>query len=163
MKTGFICASGFNMVASATRNGRTLIAVVLGADSSTARGELAAQLLNQGFSQFSLGLKPSLATFASRPSPGPTTDLHEFICGGKPKQDSDEGPVLARAAPELALEPRFVLMEPVVVFTGRADPGPGKAVTKEAAAAPAKKGAPAPGIPLPRPRPTYPAGASLAR
>ena len=30
MKTGFICASGFNLVASATRNGKRLIAVVLG-------------------------------------------------------------------------------------------------------------------------------------
>ena len=30
MKTGFICDSGFNMVASATREGRKLIAVVLG-------------------------------------------------------------------------------------------------------------------------------------
>ena len=34
MKTGFICASGFNLVASATRNGKRLIAVVLGAPSS---------------------------------------------------------------------------------------------------------------------------------
>src|SRR6478609_317046 len=33
MKTGFICASGYNLVASATRNGRRLIAVVLGAYS----------------------------------------------------------------------------------------------------------------------------------
>ncbi|MCJ9735991.1 D-alanyl-D-alanine carboxypeptidase family protein, partial [Bradyrhizobium sp. PRIMUS42] len=32
-KTGFICASGYNLVASATRNGRRLIAVVLGASS----------------------------------------------------------------------------------------------------------------------------------
>src|SRR5262249_34123148 len=31
MKTGFICASGFNLVASATRNNKRLIAVVLGA------------------------------------------------------------------------------------------------------------------------------------
>src|ERR1039458_7229800 len=31
MKTGFICASGYNVVASATRNGRRLIAIVLGA------------------------------------------------------------------------------------------------------------------------------------
>jgi D-alanyl-D-alanine carboxypeptidase len=30
MKTGFICASGFNLVASATRRGKRLIAVVLG-------------------------------------------------------------------------------------------------------------------------------------
>jgi D-alanyl-D-alanine carboxypeptidase len=39
MKTGFICASGFNLVASATRNGRRLIAVVLGAPSSPVRAE----------------------------------------------------------------------------------------------------------------------------
>ena len=34
MKTGFICAAGFNLVASATRNGKRLIAVVLGAPSA---------------------------------------------------------------------------------------------------------------------------------
>src|SRR4030081_990498 len=34
MKTGFICASGFNLVATATRDGKRLIAVVLGAPSS---------------------------------------------------------------------------------------------------------------------------------
>ncbi len=32
-KTGFVCASGFNVVATASRGGRTLIAVVLGAYS----------------------------------------------------------------------------------------------------------------------------------
>ena len=38
-KTGFICASGYNLVASATRNGKRLIAVVLGASSGhDARG-----------------------------------------------------------------------------------------------------------------------------
>ena len=37
MKTGFICASGFNLVASATRNGKRLIAVVLGAPSGGVR------------------------------------------------------------------------------------------------------------------------------
>jgi D-alanyl-D-alanine carboxypeptidase len=30
MKTGFICASGFNQVSSATRNGKTVVSVVLG-------------------------------------------------------------------------------------------------------------------------------------
>src|SRR5437667_4648952 len=48
MKTGFICASGFNPVASAARNGRRLIAVVLGAPSSAARAMKAAQLLERG-------------------------------------------------------------------------------------------------------------------
>ena len=43
MKTGFICASGYNLVASATRNGRRLIAVVLGAHSGMDRAEKAAR------------------------------------------------------------------------------------------------------------------------
>lgn len=49
MKTGFICASGFNLAASATRNGRTIVAVVLGADRIDVREGLAAQLLTEGF------------------------------------------------------------------------------------------------------------------
>ncbi|WP_375658379.1 D-alanyl-D-alanine carboxypeptidase family protein [Bartonella sp. MR30HLJHH] len=49
MKTGFICASGFNLVASATRNKRTIITVILGANNITEREEKAAQLLETGF------------------------------------------------------------------------------------------------------------------
>src|SRR5437868_943660 len=61
MKTGFICASGFNLVATATRDGRRLIAVVLGAPSSSARAIKAAQLLERGFTVDPLGwLAPSL-------------------------------------------------------------------------------------------------------
>jgi len=48
MKTGFICASGFNLVATATRDGRRLIAVVLGAPSAAVRAEKAARRLEQG-------------------------------------------------------------------------------------------------------------------
>ena len=62
-KTGFICASGYNLVASATRDGRRLIAVVLGASSGTMRAVRAAQLLDRGFSGNTLTwLKPSLGT-----------------------------------------------------------------------------------------------------
>ncbi|WP_332065195.1 D-alanyl-D-alanine carboxypeptidase family protein [Bartonella sp. CB189] len=50
MKTGFICASGFNLVASATRNKRTIIAVVLGSTNISKREKKAAQLLEAGFS-----------------------------------------------------------------------------------------------------------------
>jgi len=49
MKTGFICASGFNLVGAAQRNGRTLIAVVLGASNGADRTLKAAQLLDSGF------------------------------------------------------------------------------------------------------------------
>lgn len=50
MKTGFVCASGFNLVSAAERGGRTLIAVVFGAASAADRTLKAAQLLDQGFS-----------------------------------------------------------------------------------------------------------------
>lgn len=49
MKTGFICASGFNLVSSATRGGKTIVAVVLGAKSQEERAALAANLLQAGF------------------------------------------------------------------------------------------------------------------
>jgi D-alanyl-D-alanine carboxypeptidase len=49
MKTGFVCNSGYNLVASATRNGRKLIAVILGAKSGGARAIKAKDLLEQGF------------------------------------------------------------------------------------------------------------------
>ena len=49
MKTGFICDSGFNVVASATRDGRKLIAVVLGEATAHDRSVRAENLLQHGF------------------------------------------------------------------------------------------------------------------
>ncbi len=49
MKTGFVCASGFNVVALAERGGQTLLTVVLGATSSSGRTVQAAQLFDHGF------------------------------------------------------------------------------------------------------------------
>ncbi len=48
MKTGFVCASGYNMVASAQRQGQQhLIAVVLGRSSQTDRAVAAARLITE--------------------------------------------------------------------------------------------------------------------
>ena len=49
MKTGFICASGYNLVASATRNGRRIVAVILGSRSGAARSKVAKTYLEKGF------------------------------------------------------------------------------------------------------------------
>jgi D-alanyl-D-alanine carboxypeptidase len=49
IKTGYICASGYNIAASASRSGRRLIAIVLGAKSAHERGIRTAKLLNAGF------------------------------------------------------------------------------------------------------------------
>ncbi len=63
MKTGFICASGFNLVATAQRDNKRLIAVVLGAPSGAARAMKAAEMLESGFHQNPLAwLTPSLGT-----------------------------------------------------------------------------------------------------
>jgi D-alanyl-D-alanine carboxypeptidase len=48
-KTGFTCDSGFNVVASATRDGRKLVAVVLGEPTGSERTLRAASLLEHGF------------------------------------------------------------------------------------------------------------------
>jgi D-alanyl-D-alanine carboxypeptidase len=94
-KTGFICASGYNLVASATRNGRRLIAVVLGASSGTMRAVRAAQLLERGFANDSLSwLRPSLGTVENlAPIDASPPNLHDEMCGPKhkrPANDEDE-------------------------------------------------------------------------
>jgi len=49
IKTGFTNAAGFTLAASAVRDGRRLIAVVLGGQSTAARDENVEDLLNAGF------------------------------------------------------------------------------------------------------------------
>ncbi|KAB2849169.1 MAG: D-alanyl-D-alanine carboxypeptidase [Hyphomicrobiaceae bacterium] len=49
LKTGFICSSGYNVVATATRDNRRLVAIVLGESSGLARTTRAAALLDHGF------------------------------------------------------------------------------------------------------------------
>ena len=92
MKTGFICASGFNLVATATRNNKRLIAVVLGAQSSAQRAAKAAQLLERGFGGNKLSwLKPSLGTVdALAPIDASPPNLRDEMCGPKRKRPGAE-------------------------------------------------------------------------
>ena len=95
MKTGFICASGYNIVASATHDGRRLIAVVLGAPSSAARSVKAAELLENGFAQNPLSwLTPALGSVeALTPIEATPPNLHDEICGPhrkRPPSDDEE-------------------------------------------------------------------------
>jgi D-alanyl-D-alanine carboxypeptidase len=99
-KTGFICASGYNLVASATRNGKRLIAVVLGASSGQMRAVRAAQLLERGFGSNGLAwLRPSLGTVDNlAPIDASPPNLRDEMCGGKrkrPASDEDEDVVAA--------------------------------------------------------------------
>jgi D-alanyl-D-alanine carboxypeptidase len=101
-KTGFICASGYNLVASATRNGKRLIAVVLGASSGQMRAVRAAQLLERGFANNTLSwLRPSLGTVDNLvPIDASPPNLRDEMCGGKrkrPASDEDEDTVASHA------------------------------------------------------------------
>jgi D-alanyl-D-alanine carboxypeptidase len=101
-KTGFICASGYNLVASATRNGKRLIAVVLGASSGQMRAVRAAQLLERGFANNTLTwLRPSLGSVENLvPIDASPPNLRDEMCGGKrkrPATDEDEEVVAAGA------------------------------------------------------------------
>jgi D-alanyl-D-alanine carboxypeptidase len=91
-KTGFICASGYNLVGSATRNGKRLIAVVLGASSGQMRAVRAAQLLERGFANTGLTwLRPSLGTVDNlAPIDASPPNLRDEMCGGKRKRPASD-------------------------------------------------------------------------
>jgi D-alanyl-D-alanine carboxypeptidase len=69
MKTGFTCASGYNVVASATRNDKRLVAIVLGAVNRTTRSERAASLLEAGFAAIEGRAEPAAPGSGDPPSP----------------------------------------------------------------------------------------------
>ena len=146
MKTGFICASGFNVVASATRNGRRLITVVMGSSSAAERTIKAAALFDHGFSSFGWSaqtvdaLPPSNLVNAPnmRPiicerrgtQPGEEDGASLAAQNGGPDEDPGRiqmpGSALAFSAmgapgarPQLGPRARF---EPILVWTGRTQP-----------------------------------------
>jgi D-alanyl-D-alanine carboxypeptidase len=85
MKTGFICAAGYNLVASATRDGRQLVAVVLGENSGGARTIRAAGLFEHGFEIYpwKAVLAPTLATWpVETPEGAKAPDLRNIVCSG---------------------------------------------------------------------------------
>jgi D-alanyl-D-alanine carboxypeptidase len=150
-KTGFICASGYNLVGSATRNGKRLIAVVLGSSSGHQRAVKAAQLLERGFANNGLSwLRPSLGSVDNlAPIDASPPNLRDEMCGGKrkrPATDEDDDsmtmaangasggeaamsfftaglqPPMAKPSELLAAGP--VAVEPMVVYTGPKKTGP---------------------------------------
>ena len=79
MKTGFTCPAGFNVVATAERNGRRLIVVVFGSPSAHERTNEAALLFDRGFAMSSTGAK--LETLSSSGVTEPP-NMRDQICRG---------------------------------------------------------------------------------
>ncbi len=78
MKTGFTCAAGFNVVASAFRDGRRLVVVVFGAPSVATRSAKVAALFDRGFAGVDRPIASVLALPAS--TGGGPPDMHDQVC-----------------------------------------------------------------------------------
>lgn len=116
MKTGFTCASGFNVVATASRGGRTLIAVVLGSLSGTERTVKAAQLLDEGFSRWG-GMGTNVAALAPSGTRAPNIcdDVRHRGGGVALADDADSNGPISGTAPLSGNEPdggRFATVAP---------------------------------------------------
>ncbi|KQT53923.1 MULTISPECIES: D-alanyl-D-alanine carboxypeptidase family protein [unclassified Aureimonas] len=116
MKTGYICASGFNLVGSATRDGRTLVAVVLGADGTAVRDRHAAELLEEGFKA-----TPGSGSMKLSDMPvggGEVADISERMCSpagrtarAKEAKAEEEAEAAAAAKGPAAVEKRSQLAQ----------------------------------------------------
>ena len=80
MKTGFICEAGLNIVATAERDGKELMAVILGSASSRERGQRAAELLTRGFNGDFPGTGQPVSTLTDHPEIAPV-NMRPEICG----------------------------------------------------------------------------------
>jgi D-alanyl-D-alanine carboxypeptidase len=88
IKTGYVRASGFNLAASAVRNNRRLIGIVMGGTSPYARDVEMAQLLNAAFAQS----QPPLAG-------APIAPPASMTVAAAPAVPSASAPVAVSAAP----------------------------------------------------------------
>lgn len=86
LKTGFICPSGFNLVATADVGGRKLVAIVFGTRSGKARAHKAKVVMeNAGAQGGSLGLT------AIQNEGGTPPNLRKTVCGGTGLRMVDAG------------------------------------------------------------------------
>ena len=85
MKTGFICASGLNMVATAKRGNKQYLAVVLGEPSTIDRTEKAALILEHAFSVKAKKIAKRVDRYNPRPTRTTPVNLRPQICGGHSK------------------------------------------------------------------------------
>ncbi len=81
LKTGFICASGFNIVGSAVRDGRRLVAVAFGFRASVLRDEFLVRLFDDAFALKTGGNRQKIWQLHNGGG-GPVTVLPYGECGG---------------------------------------------------------------------------------
>ena len=102
MKTGFTCAAGFNVVATANHYGRRLITVVLGSPSAKLRNQEAADLFDRGFAAIGGGseaLEFCCRRQAARRTVRTNVCLHRSAAAIAAEEDEGGGgPVIIRSS-----------------------------------------------------------------
>jgi D-alanyl-D-alanine carboxypeptidase len=83
MKTGYVCASGLNIVATAERGGRSLLAVVLGGSSARERNEMTAELFLRGYSGAASATGQNVVQLSNQD--GAPVNMRSKICGKEAK------------------------------------------------------------------------------
>ncbi|MBD8688474.1 D-alanyl-D-alanine carboxypeptidase [Rhizobium sp. CFBP 13717] len=152
MKTGFICASGFNQVSSASRNGRQVISVVLGADSLAGRTEQSAELLQMGLTSAN-NQGVSIASLAPYGETQFVNDISSDICNPKAAKVRSEG---RDDAGRMIIKSPFVqeLTRPPVYSYAGLLPGSETVAANTGGNTGASSGTAA-NVPIPMPRPTF--------
>ncbi len=171
MKTGFTCPSGFNLVASATRGKRHLIAVVLGHASAKERTQRAAELLDAGFGKWTFWRRgQEVATLPAVAGAAP--NLRPEVCdrkrtGTAPEavgETEDDGGNIATphnealsglltsyaAEPKELLAPQQQKAVPVPIFLGPNPNGPRAYIDLAARLVPSAPAAPEEPAPAPK-------------
>ncbi|MGI9353025.1 MAG: D-alanyl-D-alanine carboxypeptidase family protein [Rhizobiaceae bacterium] len=143
MKTGFVCASGYNFVASARSGKRDLIAVVLGRESQADRAIAAAKLLTEVRNYEGIG-----SVYSARDVGADPKNMRPVLCTEKARASRyDPGAGQAKINSNY-LNPRVKSDKVLVVNTGNIDGKPGDAWLSEKMAVKGK-------IPIPSLRPEF--------
>jgi D-alanyl-D-alanine carboxypeptidase len=157
IKTGYTRASGFNLMTSLHRDGRSLVAVVLGGRTAAARDAYMEELLRDHFAQASDRghTAPMIAEAAAPPAP-PVKLASLVIPPGAipaPPARSAAGPIeegdedsAEEATPATAVVAAKPVLAPVVTKSGAAAPGAQPIVPIAAAPAASAAARPAPTV-----------------
>jgi len=155
IKTGFINASGFNVVTSVRRNGRSIVGVVFGGNTAAIRDDRMIALIENA-EEVLASRGNSIANLQPRNLPAPVTTPPAPVAVAKPVVADDPNargmqtaaPVRV-APPAPAPEPRIEVSEPApAVVTTKPSPTAGETVVVRA--------------PAPAPAPAVPANAPFA-
>jgi D-alanyl-D-alanine carboxypeptidase len=90
MKTGFVCNSGYNLIASASEEGHRLVAIIFGARNGKQRADQAQKMLSEHFKLPVPPNAPKIAGLANSPlGTLVPADLTGTVCRGKPLAIAD--------------------------------------------------------------------------